>query len=116
MKREELFERLSPPAGGLADLRERMDRRPNFLPRYVPVAAAALAVAAVFLLAPAEAEPPDLLARAHAKGDAAEMVLGLAPVQKDPVVLADAERGASALERVPTSRADVAFYWVGSTR
>ena len=116
MKRGEVFERLSPPPGGLADLRARLDRGPSLLRSYVPAGAALVAAAAVFLFAESPAPPPDLIARAHAKDDGAEIVLGLAPAQKDPVVLGDAVSTTAALERVPTSRSDVAFYWVGSTR
>ena len=116
MKREDVFERLSPPPGGLADLRERMGLRAIPLRRYLPAGVALATAAAAIVVVQSRPAPPDLIARAHARGDAAEMVLGLAPPQRDPVVLADDDRATTALERVPTSRPDVAFYWVASTQ
>ena len=114
MKHEEVFERLSPPAGGLPDLRARITRRAFAIDRFAPFAVAFAACVALLVMFLSRQRPPDLVARAHAHDDGAEMALGLAPVQHEPVEVAVADRGTTVLARVPTSREDVAFYWVGS--
>ncbi|MGH7328966.1 MAG: hypothetical protein ACREJX_11515, partial [Polyangiaceae bacterium] len=82
----------------------------------LPLGLALAAAVVAFLVLQSRPSPPDLIARARAKDDGAEMFLGLAPVQREPVALAAGDNATSAIERVPTSRADVAFYWIGSTR
>ncbi|MEO7109956.1 MAG: hypothetical protein ABI183_05935 [Polyangiaceae bacterium] len=115
MKHEDVFERLSPPSGGLADLRTRIEIRPRSALRFVPHAFAFAVAVAVLLMLVSRKPPPDLVARAEAHGDGAEIALGLTPTPNEPVMLTENERATTALTRVPTSREDVAFYWVGST-
>ena len=118
MKREDVFERLEPPPGGMAKLRERMAARPavSFLraPRLVPVAAV-LAIAAVLMLFWYRGRPPDLVAAARQHGGLEEGALGLAPASRGSAALPDKDRATTALAEVPTSNPTVAFYWVSST-
>ncbi len=119
MKREEVFEHLDPPAGGVAKLRERMNARSSSsivrVRALFPVAAA-LAVAAVVLLILSRREsPPDLVSAARARGGLDQVTLGLAPAPATSAALSDEERATTALTEVPTSNRTVAFYWVSST-
>jgi hypothetical protein len=114
MKREDVFERLEPPPGGVAKLRERMAARPSSMRRLVPVAAA-LAIAAVVLLFWSRGTTPDLVAAARHRAGLEQVALGLAPAPGGAVALTDEERATTALAEVPTSNPAVAFYWVSST-
>lgn len=118
MKREELFERLEPPPGGVAKLRERMAARPasTFVVRRLVPAAAALAIAAIVLLFWSRREKtPDLLAAARDRAGLEEVALGLAPSPRSSAALSGNERTTAALAEVPSSNGAVAFYWVSST-
>ncbi len=119
MKREEVFEQLEPPAGGMAKLRERMTARPTVTSifrarRYVPVAGA-LAVAAVVLLWWYRGRAPDLVAASRQLGGLDQVALGLAPAPAGSASLTESGRATGALAEVPTSNPEVAFYWVSST-
>jgi hypothetical protein len=119
MKREDLFEELEPPPGGLAKLRERMNARPSArirarVQRFVP-ATAALAIAAIVFLFFWSRRPPDLVAAAREHGATEQVALGLAPSLGRSAAVADTARGTTALSEVSTSNPNVAFYWVMST-
>lgn len=111
MKREDVFERLEPPPGGLAGLRERITR-PRETRRFVPLAGA-LALAAGLLLVWSSDRTPDLVTAARQRGGPEEIALGLAPAHGEAAVVQ--AQTTSALAQVPTSNPSVAFYWVGST-
>lgn len=114
MKREDVFEQLAPPPGGLAGLRERMAERPPAMARarlLVPLAAT-LAVAAAFSTWWSSNRPPELVAAARRRGGVDQVALGLGPAR--PAAIAGAE-GTSALAEVPSKDAAVSFYWVSST-
>lgn len=116
MKREDVFERLTPPKGGLADLRARIDRGPNAFglraPLVVMFATAAVVTSIFFSRKPV----PNLIEQARAHDDGAEIALGLVAAPHETVQISAQDRGTTALVRVPTARTDVAFYWVASTR
>lgn len=111
MKHKEVFERLEPPPGGLAKLRERIvqpSERRHFLPL-----AGAIAAAAALILVWSSGRAPDLVGAARQRGGLEEVALGLAP-SPGPTAAVQEQR-TSALAEVPTSNPSVAFYWVGST-
>jgi hypothetical protein len=116
MKRDDLFEKLEPPRGGLATLRERMTtEQPSWMARrFVPMAAT-LAIAAVVLLFFWSRRAPDLVAAARQRGGPEQIALGLAPPLAESAALTDEERATTALAEVRTSNPKVAFYWVSST-
>jgi hypothetical protein len=118
MRRDELFERLEPPPGGLASLRARMAaprrRRPSRA-RVGAVLAFAVAAAALVLVVASRGRAPDLVAAARQRGGTPEVALGLAPMPAAVVAIDPAERATSALAEVPTTDPNVAFYWVSST-
>lgn len=114
MRRDELFERLDPPPGGLAALRARMDARPRLALRLAPLAfAVATAALVVFVLHRGRA--PDLVAAARQLAGAPEIALGLAPMPAAAVAIEKDDRATTALTEVPTKDPRVAFYWVSST-
>ena len=118
MKREDVFERLEPPPGGVAKLRERMTARPSPMVRRLVPVAAALAIAAVVLLFWSRRTTPDLVAAARHRAGLEQVALGLAPSVGErggPAALTEDERATMALAEVPTSNPTVAFYWVSST-
>ena len=116
MKREDLFEQLEPPPGGVAKLRERMTARPSPLVRRLVPAAAARAIAAGVLLFWSRREKaPDLVAAARHRAGLEQVALGLAPAPAGSAALTEEERATTALAEVPTSNSKVAFYWVSST-
>jgi hypothetical protein len=117
MKREDVFERLEPPPGGVAKLRERMTARPPSMVRRLVPATAALAVAAAVLLFFfwSRGATPDLVAAARHRAGPEQVALGLAPASGRSAVVTDEERATTALAEVPTSNPTVAFYWVSST-
>jgi hypothetical protein len=117
MKREDVFERLEPPPGGIAKLRERTTAtaRPSLTVRRLVPVAAALAIAAVVFLFWSRRTTPDLLAAARRHAGLEQVALGLAPSSDRSAVLTDEERATTGLAEVPTSNATVAFYWVSST-
>lgn len=116
MKHEDVFERLEPPPGGFAKLRERMTARPSPLVRRLVPVAAALAIAAVVLLFWSRRDTtPDLVAAARHRAGLEQVALGLAPARGGSAALTDEERATTALAEVPTSNSAVAFYWVSST-
>jgi hypothetical protein len=115
VRRDELFERLAPPPGGLDRLRER----PRFAGRAWPLLAAA-ALAAVVLVVVVLGWPPsggaaDLASRARSHVDTSEIALGLAALPPERVAVADEARSTTALAEVPTHDPRVSFYWVAST-
>lgn len=117
MKREDLFERLEPPPGGLAELRERMTARPRSMVRRLAPIAAPIAIAAavlLFLFWP-RSTTPDLVGAARLHAGPEEVALGLAPVSAGSAALTDDQRATTALAEVPSSNPKVAFYWVSST-
>ena len=111
MKREDVFERLEPPPGGLAGLRERITQ-PHKARRFVPLAGS-FAMAAALLLVWLSDRTPDLVTAARERGGPEEIALGLAPARGEPAAVQ--AQATSALAQVPTSNPSVAFYWVGST-
>ena len=119
MKREDVFERLEPPPGGVAKLRERMSVRRWSMPararRVAPFAAALAVAAVVLLLFWPRGRAPDLLAAAREHGGADEVLLGLAPALARSAALTPDARATTGLAEVPTSNPSVAFYWVSST-
>jgi hypothetical protein len=114
MRRDEIFERLDPPPGGLAALRSRIAPRPRPARRLAPLALAA-AAAAIVLFVLSRGRAPDPLAAARQHGDAPEVALGLAPMPAAAVSIDREDRATTALAEVPTKDPHVAFYWVGST-
>ena len=116
MKREEVFEQLEPPPGGVARLRERMTERPSSTVRRLVPVAGALAVAAVVLLVWSRRETtPDLVSSARQRAGLEQVALGLAPAPVGSAALTKDERTTTALAEVPSSNRAVAFYWVSST-
>jgi hypothetical protein len=111
MKPEDIFERLDPPAGGLARLREKLDARPSNV-RYLAFAGAVAAAAAIlfFLTWP---RTPDLVSAARAQGGVDDVALGLAPPSRS-VAVVDTKTAGS--EIVTTSDANVVFVWISSTQ
>jgi hypothetical protein len=106
MKRDDLFERIDPPPGGLAKLRAKMSAPRRRAPR---AAALAFAVAvAIVLLFVSRRREPDALASARPH-------LGLAPLPSTRVALADEEKSSTVLVQVPTKNPNVSFYWASST-
>ena len=118
-----LFERLDPPAGGLEALRRRLaEERPRpaaaWAWRLSWGGAALAAVAAVaLLLARPPLPPPEapgcgaFCQAVSASGSPTLVVLGL---DHPPTVAVEAAAPGLAVREVPTGRADVTFYWVGS--
>jgi hypothetical protein len=115
MKRDELFEKLEPPPGGLARLRARMDARPRRKRVVVPLAFAFAAAAIVLLVVVGRGRAADPLSAARQRGDAPEIALGLARMPGAAVTIDDEARATTALAEVPTQDPHVAFYWVSST-
>jgi hypothetical protein len=117
MKREDLFEPIDPPPGGLAKLRERLTARPASMARRLVPVGAALAIAAVVLLFVfwSRSTTPDLVAAARHRAGPEQVALGLAPASAGPVALTAEERATTGLAEVQTSNPSVAFYWVSST-
>ena len=117
MKRDDVFERLEPPPGGMAKLRERMTARSSPAVRRLVPTFAALAIAAVVLLFlfRSRPAPPDLVTAARHQGALEQVALGLAPSSGSPVALTAEERGTTALAEVRTTNPTVAFFWVSST-
>lgn len=118
MKREDLFERLEPPAGGVATLRQRMNARPSSMARRLVPLAATLAIAAALLLFVfwSRSRTPDLVAAARQRAGLEQVALGLAPSPGVVAAPTEEERASTALAEVPTSNRTVAFYWVSSQR
>ena len=98
------FPRLEPPPGGLALLRERLDRPRAGHPWLwgFPVAAAA-AVAAVLLVVP----PSSLTLEDRMAGDPSAQALGLAPRPHGVEGVA-----ATAVRRLESSNPAVVLYWI----
>ena len=132
--KEQVFEELDPPPGGLADLRERIAQqeepreRRSLRPalRWTAGFGALVAAAAVLLLIIAtrsqidnspEAEiPSPLRIGALANSHPALVSHGLAPAPEQPVIIASSQRQAMAALQVPLDRQDVVFYWVSSAQ
>jgi hypothetical protein len=114
MNHDEIFERLEPPAGGLATLRTRLEARSNPA-RRLALPAFALAVAMLALFLSKQGAPLDPLAVARSSGGPAEVSLGFAAMPSAVVTIEEASRATTALAEVPTSNPNVAFYWVSST-
>jgi hypothetical protein len=114
MKRSEVFESLDPPAGGLARLRARLDRRRSNVRRIAFVAApVAVAVAALLVIVLGRTRAPDLVASARESGGIDPSALGFAAPPKRFVV---AESQSTATLDVPTTDSNVVFVWVGTTQ
>jgi hypothetical protein len=115
VKRDDVFDRVAPPAGGLAALRARLDRKASGA-RFVLAAAAAVAVvAAIALILAGRRDAVDVAALARDHGGPSAITLGLAGPPAAAVTLTDDQRATAALDAVPTSDSRVAFYWVSST-
>src|ERR1700722_3640214 len=108
MKREDAFEQLEPPPGGLTRLRAAMAERP---PRRWLRWALASELAVVSLLALAQlgriAWPPSDLGRQFRAALPEHH-------SREPVALRGDDES-TALLRVPTENPKVVFYWVAST-
>ena len=116
----QLSERLEPPPGGIAKLRERMTAtaRPSSLTarRLVPVAATlAIAAAVLVFVFWSRNKTPDLIAAARHRAEPEQVALGLAPASGGSAALTSEERATTALAEVHTTNPTVAFYWVSST-
>ncbi|HEY3450500.1 MAG TPA: hypothetical protein VGK67_29360 [Myxococcales bacterium] len=105
-RRSELFRQLEPPPGGMALLRERLERRRQRRTWLlgVPAAAAAACVALVLGLRP---PPPDPL-RERLLADPMVYSLGLRPAQAQVA----AGSGKTALAKVESGNPNVVVYWV----
>ena len=114
MRRDEIFERLDPPPGGLAELRARIAAPPRRARRRALPVLAVAAAALVFLVVSGD-RPPDLVSAARRRADTAEIALGLAPVPAAAVAIDPEQRATAALAEVRTTDPNVVFYWVGST-
>lgn len=115
MKRDEIFEKLEPPPGGLAALRARIHAPRPTRARRVLVPAFAVAAAALVLVVLSRDRAPDLVSAARQRGDTAEVTLGLAPMPAAAVAIDPEQRATSALAEVHTTNPNVAFFWVSST-
>jgi hypothetical protein len=117
MKRKEIFERLDPPPGGAAKLRERLDAPERFArrARLVAVPAALALAAAVLLLVLTRPRVPDLVTAARVHGDLNEVALGLSDAPRGSVALAPERQATAGMVAVPTENSNVVFYWVAST-
>jgi hypothetical protein len=113
MRREEIFERLDPPPGGLAALRARVDPRPSRARRVVPLGLTIAAAVVVFLVV--RGRGPDLVTAARERGDASAVALGLTAMPAATAAIEPEDRASTALARVRTEDARVTFYWVSST-
>ena len=111
MKHDEIFERLEPPPGGLAELRARMRARPSFARRAAPFAIAA--ALAVLILVAARRRTPDPFAEARQRADVGAVALGIARMPSSTAVTDDP--ATTALAEVRTENPRVSFYWVSST-
>ena len=110
MKREDMFERLDPPAHGLARLRARLEaRRPRRVLYYAVALGVLAGVLAAWITRP---RAPNLVARAHGRASVEDVGLGFAEAPRGPVALVDD----TAIAQVKTSDARVVFVWVASTR
>jgi len=115
MKHREVFERLDPPPGGLARLRDRLEDRPRARwARLVWAPAVALGVAVVFVRV--GGGKVDVLAAARGQGGASEVGLGLSAPPEAVVTLTDESRSTTALARVPTSDPRVAMFRFATLR
>lgn len=115
MRRDEIFEKLEPPPGGLAALRARMDAPRSSRVRRFAVPVLALAAAALVLVVVSRDRAPDLVSAARQRGGPSEVALGLAPMPAFTVAIDAEQRATSALAEVHTTDPNVAFYWVSST-
>jgi hypothetical protein len=112
MKRDDVFERLEPPPGGLARLRSRLDRPRSNAWRMAFVAVPALAVAALVVLVLGRPRAPDLLTAARENGGIEPAALGLAAPPQGVAVVDSQSAGVIG---VPTTDPKVVFVWVGTT-
>ena len=113
---ERVFETFEPPPGGLARLRERIDRRMGWRARvrYVPAAtAASLLVALVSWTA---FNPGGRPAPPPAELDLIRMHLGLLASPSETLTIPVDQRSTTAIRRVPLPTDQVVFYMVGSIR
>jgi hypothetical protein len=112
MRRDDVFERLEPPPGGLARLRSRLDRPRSKAWRRTFVAVPALAVAALLVLVLGRPRAPDLVAAARENGGIEPAALGLA---MSPPGVAVVDSQTAGVIGVPTDDPKVVFVWVGTT-
>jgi hypothetical protein len=77
MKREDVFERLDPPLGGLTKLRTRLEGRPSTCPwvLHACLAGAVLAAVALVLVLVMRRPKVDLVATARASSGAGEIAV-----------------------------------------
>ena len=110
-----LFDQLTPPPGGLADLRRRIDRRAARRRRGFRLATACAGVAVVALLALWLALP--LRSRGPApwldRDDLYAVRLGLVAPPSEPVTVPAADKDRVAVQRVATRDPRIVFYRVG---
>jgi hypothetical protein len=111
MKREELFEIEEPRRGGLARLRQRLDR-PARGPGWALVLGAATLALLLLLVAREREKASALVAEARAHGGVSSIELGLAKRSSEPVTLEPSST--MAMIEVKTTDPKVAFYWVSS--
>jgi hypothetical protein len=111
--RDNLFETLDPPPGGLTRLRARLasERRRRVRAGFagaVLAAGGAAALAVGVALGPAQPAAP------WPEFSPLRIRLGLAPPPSEPLSLPPEAQSTVALVRVPSSTERVALYWVGS--
>jgi hypothetical protein len=112
-----LFEELTPPAGGLGQLRARLDQEPARQRRRRSAAAAGLAITAagiilaVLLIPPGQPDLHTDLTTILAANPAA-VRLGLANAPAEPVSIAPDQRHRMAVQRVEVADQKVLYYRV----
>jgi hypothetical protein len=118
MKHEEIFERLDPPRGGLAKLRERLDEKPSMRVwrRFAVAAPFALAALAVVFLVVSRVQPPDLVTAARHRGGLDQVELGLSAPPAAPIALAEDSDTTAGFAEVRTSNPNVVFAWIVTTK
>ena len=133
--KEQVFEELEPPPGGLSRVRTRIDTHNArgveknmrsadggtgpWFGRAAVLGALAVAVAMLFVLSRAPSErgcPAEMWGDPAENAHPALVHYGLARAPEQPVTIAPARRHTSAAIRVPVERTDVVFYWVSSAK
>jgi len=118
---KDVFPELTPPAGGVEALRERLGREtaqrpagwhPTARARWVLSVAAAVtsivvALAATWIISDRSGRRP-----LAASSNPTLIGLGLCPAPSEPVTVPESERGRIAVERIDTADPDVIFYRV----
>jgi hypothetical protein len=113
VRREDIFEKLSPPPGGLAKLRGRLEVHDGHpWARIGGLTAVVVAVGLILVLG--RRSSFDVVAAARFLGGPSEVGLGLAPPPEAPLTLTDEAQRTSAITRVPSSDPRVTMYLVGT--